>query len=329
MDEDAFDWEVRDSSTPFCRHAVAGSCAGIVEHVSMYPVDTVKTRMQASHVPIGGCEAMRAVLRERGVVGLMRGSTVIGAGCIPAHIGLFGTYELTMARLVDRQSEDLQPLRAAFCGGAAAVVHDTVLTPHDVVKQRLQLGHYGGARHCVASMLQHEGLAGFYRSLPATLAMNVPYTGMLVAANESLKLLLRVRQGEKAQNLSTAGYFLCAGISGAIAAAATSPLDVLKTRLQTQGLSAAAVPAVPSTAAVSPASQQGMFTTFLAILREGGVRGLFRGVGPRILMASPAAAISWGTYESVRMLLEDLDKGHDIDLFSTTAAPVTQVLNQA
>ena len=29
--------------------------------------------------------------------GLMRGSLVIGVGCVPAHIGLFSTYEFTKA----------------------------------------------------------------------------------------------------------------------------------------------------------------------------------------------------------------------------------------
>jgi solute carrier family 25 iron transporter 28/37 len=89
-DEGGFEWEVRDrASTPFIRHAVAGSCAGVMEHVSMYPVDTVKTHMQASRAKIGVAEAVGAVLRDRGMLGLMRGSTVIGAGCIPAHIGFF------------------------------------------------------------------------------------------------------------------------------------------------------------------------------------------------------------------------------------------------
>eukprot|EP00197_Chlamydomonas_leiostraca_P011466 CAMPEP_0202870806 /NCGR_PEP_ID=MMETSP1391-20130828/16831_1 /ASSEMBLY_ACC=CAM_ASM_000867 /TAXON_ID=1034604 /ORGANISM="Chlamydomonas leiostraca, Strain SAG 11-49" /LENGTH=69 /DNA_ID=CAMNT_0049551451 /DNA_START=217 /DNA_END=422 /DNA_ORIENTATION=- len=31
----------------FLSHMVAGSMAGMVEHIAMYPVDTIKTRMQA------------------------------------------------------------------------------------------------------------------------------------------------------------------------------------------------------------------------------------------------------------------------------------------
>jgi len=36
-------------------------------------------------------------------------------------------------------------------------------------------------------VLRQEGVAAFYRSLPTTLFMNVPYGCVLVATNESIK----------------------------------------------------------------------------------------------------------------------------------------------
>jgi hypothetical protein len=47
-DDEWMDWETRDESIPLFKHMIAGSCAGIAEHVGMFPVDTVKTHMQAS-----------------------------------------------------------------------------------------------------------------------------------------------------------------------------------------------------------------------------------------------------------------------------------------
>jgi len=174
------------------------------------------------------------------------------------------------------------------------VAHDVVLTPHDVVKQQLQLGRYAGTADCIASLMQKDGLAAFYRSLPTTMAMNVPFMGLLVAANESLKLLLRLRQGRADATLSGAsGYFACAGASGGFASALTSPLDVVKTRLQTSDMPAAC--SSGARAAVSTAK---------AILAEEGIRGFFRGVAPRVMLAVPASAISWGTYENVRQFLQ-------------------------
>lgn len=302
-ERDPYEWEVRDGSTSFAQHAAAGSCAGVMEHLGMYPLDTVKTRMQASSTSLGVSGAVREVLRERGLAGFMRGAHVIGLGCIPAHVGLFGMYELARTRLMVTNSQEHQPLRTAACGGAGALVHDALLTPHDVVKQRLQLGRHVGAVDCIASTWRAEGFRAFYRSLPATLAMNVPFTATLVAVNESLKLAMQVRQYDVDATLSEAsGYFLCAGLSGAVAAAVTSPLDVVRTRLQTQE--------APSTAARGYlAARPGIADTLRAIIRTEGARGLVRGMLPRIFLAAPSSAISWGTYETVRMGLRELADG--------------------
>lgn len=47
---------------------VAGSVAGMVEHIAMYPVDTIKTRMQALSHPgqrVGACvDRMRVIARS-------------------------------------------------------------------------------------------------------------------------------------------------------------------------------------------------------------------------------------------------------------------------
>jgi len=113
--------------------------------------------------------------------------------------------------------------------------------------------------------------------------------------NESLKLMLRLRNHDADAALSNASnYFLCAGLGGAVAAFVTSPLDVVKTRLQTQCSMAHE--------AMNPGSKPkyaGLLSAFQGVLQEQGLRGLMRGVGPRVLLAAPAAAISWGTYETI------------------------------
>lgn len=43
-DDDSFlDWETRNAKIPIGKHIIAGSCAGIMEHVGMFPMDTIKT----------------------------------------------------------------------------------------------------------------------------------------------------------------------------------------------------------------------------------------------------------------------------------------------
>jgi len=277
-----------------------------MEHICMYPVDTVKTRIQASSRELGAMKTFRAVWREGGVRGLMRGSMVCGVGCVPAHIGLFGTYEFAKAWLLDLEGQEHQPLRAAACGAMATVAHDSIITPTDVVKQRLQIGGYYGALDCVRCTLRHEGPRAFYRSLPTTLAMNIPYMGLLVGTNESLKrsLDLGAKGGVREQRFAGAPwYFLTAGISGALASAVTLPLDVVKTRLQTQGGRSSYL---PSAGPEMPLRYSGIVSTMTVIFQEEGIRGFFRGLGPRVALAMPSAAICWGTYETIRMLLTQL-----------------------
>ena len=295
LDDDGFlDWEERDESIPFARHALAGSVAGVAEHVGMFPLDTIKTRMQVNGHS-GIYKTFQAILHEprktfpgteRGVVGLYRGASAIAFGCIPAHVGLFSAYEFTKEKLVTPGEHC--PTAIAVAGMVGSVVHDVVITPTDVVKQRLQLGAYRGPIDCLRSIYLTEGVAALYRSLPITLLLNVPYTAALVSVNEGLKT-----HSKLTADSNILCFFLCAGIAGGAAAAVTLPLDVLRTQVQTAGLH-------------HPKSSD-VKATFKRIWQVEGVRGFTRGLSPRVIQAAPAAAICWGTYESVNQALQNLE----------------------
>merc|ERR1719183_1825509 len=99
------------------------------------------------------------------------------------------TYELGKQWLLEN-GKGHQPMLFAACGAAASTVHDVILTPTDVVKQRLQLGCYKGPWHSVCKIIRTEGVGALYRSLPVTIMSNAPNTAILAAVNESLKLVL-------------------------------------------------------------------------------------------------------------------------------------------
>ena len=58
--------------------------------------------------------------------------------CRPAHALYFATYELSKDRLGGNRPGH-QPLATAAAGSLATVVNDGIMTPADVVKQRLQV----------------------------------------------------------------------------------------------------------------------------------------------------------------------------------------------
>ncbi|GMH95129.1 hypothetical protein TrST_g3257 [Triparma strigata] len=244
--EDDLDWEEWDGKGSFLNHCVAGSIAGIAEHTLMYPFDTVKTHMQCSScpgqpacpksVPIqppGIVQTFRSLATSKGGVSplrMWRGVHTMFMGCVPAHALYFSSFEVGKKAFgADREGHHFMAAGAA--GAISTFFHDSIMAPADTIKQRLQLGYYHGVRDCVKQMLKNEGPFSLYRSFPTTLAMNVPYGFIMVASNESLKKVINPT-GEF--NLFTSMVSGCG--AGAVAASLTTPLDVVKTKLQTQNL---------------------------------------------------------------------------------------------
>ncbi|KCV72891.1 hypothetical protein H696_00462 [Fonticula alba] len=82
--------------------------------------------------------------------------------------------------------------------------------------------------------------------------------------------------------------------SGLIAALATCPLDVVKTRLQLQ-----------SSSSVAPEKRyRGPFDALVRISRQEGVRGLYRGLSPTLAGYIPNWAIYFTIYETVKSLCD-------------------------
>ena len=218
----------------------------------MYPIDTLKTHVQCDRcgkfarpgVSFGtdGCvHALKSLVRAEGFGRLWRGVSTMFVGCIPAHAAYFSIFE-ECKRLSGADQPGHHPLAAAGCGVVATLAHDSIMGPMDTIKQRLQLGHYRGLLHCAARMVASEGLGGFFVSLPTTLAMNLPFGAVMVTTNEGLREGLKARGWlcDATGQHTIASYLVAGSVAGAVAAVATTPLDMVKTRLQTQSLTAAA-----------------------------------------------------------------------------------------
>lgn len=272
---------------------VAGAAAGVVEHVFMFPVDTIKTRMQA--LQTGGpryrhvFDALARIPREEGVRRLYRGFNATVAGAIPSHAVHYATYEHIRHRAGGLEPGH-HPVINGMAGGMATMAHDAIVTPLDVVKQRLQVynSSYTGVLQCIRTVFVQEGLRAFYASYPTTVAMNVPFQAVHFAAYESFKIFATADEHEHGfMEELTAG-----GAAGALAGFVSTPLDVVKTRLQTQQ--------VPS-----GEKRLGTLEMVRLIARSDGARGFMRGATARVLYYIPSAAICWTTYEAMKRLLKD------------------------
>lgn len=77
-----------------------------------------------------------------------------------------------------------------------------------------------------------------------------------------------------------------------MAAAISTPLDVVKTRLQTEGVTSN-----------TKYRNTGVLSVLSQIIQEEGSQAIWRGLKPRILFHVPSAAICWGTYETMKELI--------------------------
>ncbi|KAF5185699.1 Mitochondrial carrier protein [Thalictrum thalictroides] len=284
----------------FWQFMIAGSIAGCVEHLAMYPVDTLKTRMQAltSSCPaaktFGLREALRAVLKVEGPIGLYRGIGAMGLGAGPAHAVYFSVYEF--CKEFFSRGNPNNPLAHAVSGVFATVASDAVFTPMDVVKQRLQLrsSPYKGVMDCLKRVLREEGIGALYASYRTTVLMNAPFTAVHFATYEATKRGLMEISPDSVSDERLVVHATAGAAAGALAAALTTPLDVVKTQLQCQGVCGCDRFANSSIGGVVK-----------SIVKKDGYAGLIRGWKPRMLFHAPAAAICWSTYEFSKSIFQE------------------------
>lgn len=148
---------------------------------------------------------------------------------------------------------------------------------------------YRGVLDCACAVWQKEGPTAFYRSYTTQLTMNVPFQALHFMTYEYLQELFNPHR-----QYNPSSHMLSGGLAGAIAAAATTPLDVCKTLLNTQ-----------ESLALSSSNQgqgahrqiSGLAHAFRTVYRLGGLQGFFKGVQARVIYQMPSTAISWSVYE--------------------------------
>ncbi|KAF2255703.1 mitochondrial carrier [Trematosphaeria pertusa] len=279
--------------SPYLRSLIAGGLAGTTVDLSLYPLDTLKTRLQSSSgfTSSGGFNGI-----YRGV-----GSALIGSA--PGAALFFITYDSikrhltpstpTIARNAegkpyrdngykeDRGREALVHMLAASLGEVAACA---VRVPTEVVKQRAQASQHPSSLSALTYILNQRHTHGYvhvwrelYRGWSITIMREVPFTVIQFPLWEALKRW-RIHKTGKSEVSGLEGGVL-GSIAGAVAAGITTPLDVLKTRM------------------MLAKEKQPMFTMLREILRQSGPRAFFAGIGPRVGWISAGGAIFLGSYQ--------------------------------
>uniref|UniRef100_A0A4W3GQI6 Mitoferrin-1 n=1 Tax=Callorhinchus milii TaxID=7868 RepID=A0A4W3GQI6_CALMI len=161
------------------------------------------------------------------------------------------------------------------------------------VKQRVQMYNspYQSAWECVQVVRRAEGLSAFYRSYTTQLTMNVPFQATHFVVYEAMQEKLNPDR-----RYHPPSHIVSGATAGAVAAAATTPLDVCKTLLNTQENLALSTMRVNGHMA-------GMANAFRAVYQLGGLPAYFRGIQARVIYQVPSTAICWSVYEFFKHFL--------------------------
>lgn len=303
----------------------AGAFAAFSVDLLVYPLDTLKTRIQ-SHDYEKLYRNSNGTLNRSLFRGLYQGVGSIILITIPSSGAFFTTYEALKFGLKDwippNSSIYLpQPAIHAVASGTAELVSCAILTPAEVLKQNAQMLSAGTRRSTSLQVLRHFKKHPFrlWRGYTALAARNLPFTALQFPAFESLKgYFIRRRQlkkgGEPVDGIFERARItaLSAGIAGSGAAWITTPIDVVKTRIMLAAGSGEDAPkrdvkSKPSNwllHGVQGTRKSGL-TFAREILKTKGVRGLFRGALLRAVWTSLGSGLYLGCYEGGRFYLEN------------------------
>eukprot|EP00058_Branchiostoma_floridae_P021208 XP_002606698.1 hypothetical protein BRAFLDRAFT_72535 [Branchiostoma floridae] len=267
---------VADNMEPsFVKCLVAGGLAGTAVDVTLFPLDTLKTRLQSE----------AGFWRSGGFRGIYSGLGSAAVGSAPGAAVFFVTYEFVKSLTGSLLPESLAPVSHMIGASAGEVGACIVRVPVEVVKQRAQANPGHSSYSVLRRTVTQEGFRGLYRGYLSTVIREFPIW-------EFLKKSWSTRQGKLVDPWQGA---VCGAISGGFSAAITTPLDVAKTRIML--------------AEAGTETARGSIPSVLkSIWRTDGMRGLFAGVGPRTLWISLGGFIFLGVYDKSKAVMSNFSK---------------------
>ncbi|OIW17201.1 hypothetical protein TanjilG_02490 [Lupinus angustifolius] len=319
---------------------MAAGGAAFISAIIVNPLDLAKTRLQAQAATIptlhpnsivqdvrcpcipmqggvtsskrykGTLDVLYKVIRQEGVMRLWRGTNASLALAVPTvgiYMPCYDIFRNMMEEFTTQNAPNLSPYVPLVAGSVARSLACVSCYPVELARTRMQAfrvtqnGKPPGVWKTLlevinpapgTSILQKLHMYRFWwTGLGAQLSRDVPFSAICWSTLEPLRQRLLGLVGDGASAATVLGANFSAGfVAGTLAAATTCPLDVAKTRRQIEKDPKRALKMTTR-------------TTLLEIWRDGGLRGLFTGVGPRVGRAGPSVGIVVSFYEVVKYAL--------------------------
>ena len=279
-----------EKQVPFMVSLVAGGLAGTSVDVALFPIDTIKTRLQS---PQGFRQA-------GGFNGIYRGLGAAAIGSSPGAALFFTVYETLKPRAISVQKKyGLWPDNPAVSHMAAASAGETaaclVRVPTEVLKSQMQVNVAGSqtVTSTFKMVLAQKSnslniFGGLYRGFGSTIMREIPFAFIQFPIYERTKIeWAKYLNKEQVSPIQAAA---CGSFGGGIAAALTTPLDVIKTRLML-GKDKNGV------------EYKNVFDVVKRIKVEEGMITFSNGIQPRVMWISIGGFVFFGAYETFKSIL--------------------------
>ncbi|XP_078509359.1 solute carrier family 25 member 48 [Lissotriton helveticus] len=281
---------------------VAGWIGGAAGVVVGHPLDTVKTRLQAGQGYGSTLNCILTIYRNENVVGFFKGMSFPLASIAIYNSVVFGVFSNTL-RLISQHrygSPKKSPATSdlALASAVAGFVSVGVGAPVDLIKIRLQMQTlsttnettalrqkgamvtYRGPVHCVSMILRHEGITGLYRGANAMILRDIPGYCLYFIPYAFLCEWI-TPEGHTAP--SAFSVWMAGGIAGAISWGTATPMDVVKSRLQADG--------------VGTNKYTGVVDCICQSYRKEGLKVFCRGITVNAVRGFPMSAAMFLSYE--------------------------------
>ncbi|OMO64347.1 Endoplasmic reticulum-adenine nucleotide transporter [Corchorus capsularis] len=266
----------------------------------------------------GTVDVLYKVARQEGFTRLWRGTNASLALAVPTvgiYMPCYDIFRNSMEEFTTKNAPTLTPYVPLVAGMAARSLACVTCYPVELARTRMQAFKetqsgakppgvwktLGGVINPVRSTNGCQNLQSYrvlWTGLSAQLARDVPFSAICWSTLEPMRRKLLGLMGDEAGAGCVVGANFTAGfVAGSIAAAATCPLDVAKTRRQIEK-------------DPTKALTMGIRQTLLGIWRDGGIKGLFTGLGPRVGRAGPSVGIVVSFYEVVKYALHHRHEDH-------------------
>lgn len=265
---------------------------GVAGLVFGHPFDTVKVHMQTQDFQrpkyTGTVDCITKLVRNGSVGGLYRGISSPMAGVAFINAIVFGVYGN-----VQRHSSDPNSLHMHFVAGSAAgLIQSVICSPMELAKTQLQLQNNNGGKrmfkgpaHCLQHIAKTEGLRGVFKGLGITAMRDVPgFSSYFV----SYEMMMRMKE-----NPGMLYTLMAGGLAGVASWVCVIPLDVIKSRLQADGVNG------------QMRQYSGMMDCWRKSYSREGWSFLTRGLGSTLIRAFPMNAVCFLVVSSVMKYFSD------------------------